>query len=133
VNPDGLSFIDDLDIWSLFGNAIDNAIEAQEKEEEGKRLIRLNVNVKNSFTTIHVENYCTQKISFENGLPATSKNDKDFHGYGLKSISSIVEKYNGNALVRFKNHLFTLDIMIPIPEEAPLFKNTRESVSSDSI
>jgi hypothetical protein len=114
VNPESLSFIDELDIFSLFGNALDNAIEALEKEEEGKRIIRLNINQKNKFTTIHLENYCSQAIRFKDGLPLTSKNDTDYHGYGLKSIMSTVEKYHGNSLVKLENSLFILDIMIPV-------------------
>ena len=87
VNPESLSFLDELDIFSLFGNALDNAIEALEKEEEGKRIIRLNINQKNKFTTIHLENYCSRNIRFKDGLPLTSKDDTDYHGRnGLKAI-----------------------------------------------
>ena len=114
VNPESLSFLDELDIFSLFGNAFDNAIEALEKEEEGKRIIRLNINQKNKFTTIHLENYCSRNIRFKDGLPLTSKDDTDYHGYGLKSIISTVDKYHGNSLVKLENNLFILDIMIPV-------------------
>ena len=52
------------------------------------------------------------------GLPVTTKKEKLEHGYGMKSIQEIVQKYNGQMQVRFENHTFILDILLPLPNSA---------------
>ena len=107
----------DTDIYSLFGNMIDNAIEAVKHFEPGKRTIGLSVkNVKN-FVVVNIYNRFEGDLSFENGLPLTTKQNRPFHGYGLKSIRNIVEKYNGNMRISTDNHVFSLTIVFLIPPE----------------
>lgn len=104
------------DIYSLVGNALDNAIECviQETDEE-RRVIFMSVSGKNDLLNIHIENYCPRKISFGNdGLPLTSKADKQNHGIGVKSIRYIAEKYGGHAVFDYTNNLFTINVMIPL-------------------
>lgn len=110
-----LSFMNDMDISSLFGNMLDNAIECTEKiNEPEKRLIHLSVSGQKKFLCIHVENYCEEDVKFKNGMPLTTKKDKKFHGFGMKSIQSIVRKYNGSVTAEKKNTWFELRILIPL-------------------
>ena len=46
--------------------------------------------------TIHAENHFEDSLQFKDGLPVTTKADKDSHGYGMMSVRHIVEKYNGS-------------------------------------
>lgn len=116
VDGDKLSFIDPVDISSLFSNAVSNAIESVMREEdESKRIIRLHVVARHRLLTIHVENYCNSLVRFENGLPVTVKEDKHSHGFGVKSIRYIVEKYGGSMLMRSEGELFNLNIVLPMP------------------
>jgi hypothetical protein len=116
VDGKSLDFIEQSDIYSLFGNALDNAIEALSTlKEEDKRFINLNVFSKGKLLTIHMENYLENENAFADGLPLTTKEDKRFHGYGMKSIRYIVEKYQGSLNVSEDNHLFRLNILVPIP------------------
>ena len=50
------------------------------------------------------------------GLPVTTKEEKLEHGYGMKSIQEITQKYNGQLQVRFENNTFILNILLPSPE-----------------
>lgn len=110
-----LNFMDGLDIYSLFGNAINNAIESVKNiSDEQKRLITLKVNVKNKFLCINIENCYEQELVFVDGLPQTTKGDKVWHGFGLRSIRHIVEKYHGNLVVDTKDNIFSLGIYIPL-------------------
>lgn len=91
-----LAFMAPADLSVLFGNAVDNAIEAELAEPEGERRISVNVARKDALVTVAVENYFSGRIeSGKDGLPATSKQDKAEHGFGLKSIRFIAQKYGG--------------------------------------
>jgi hypothetical protein len=110
-----LDFMNDMDISALFGNILDNAIESVEKlKEEEKRLIHLRVVKQRNFLRIHIENYCEKQLTFKNGFPLTTKKDKQFHGYGLKSIQSTAKKYGGSVMADIHNNWFELKVLIPI-------------------
>ena len=108
-----LNFMEDCDLSVLFGNALDNAIECLLKQEDDhKRHIGLRIIEKNHFISIHIENYNDMAISYDHtGLPVTTKNDGNCHGYGIKSISYIVEKYGGVLKISDKDNLFCVDIL----------------------
>mgnify|MGYP004520198635 CR=1 FL=1 len=110
-----LSFMEVPDICSIFGNALDNAIECEKKiPEKEKRLIRVAVFAQNSLLLMRFENYFEDELKLENGLPLTTKKDKENHGYGIKSIQHIAEKYDGICGFDKKSNWFELNILIPI-------------------
>ena len=114
-----LSFLKPTDLSVLFGNALDNAFESAEKiEDPEKRLIHLSVARQKQFVRIRVENCCEGEIRFVDGLPATGK-DANYHGYGMKSIRSIVEKYNGSMTVKVQDGWFELRILLPVQNPEP--------------
>ena len=111
-------FIDVKDICSLFGNAMDNAIECVEKYPDlEKRVINLSMYQKNQLLMIQVENYLESDLDLKDALPKTTKKNKTYHGYGLKSIQLVAEKYNGSMTLQAKDHWFTLQILIPVKSE----------------
>jgi hypothetical protein len=117
VDGSSLSFMDVMDISTLFGNALDNSIESVKKlPDEEKRLIHLAVAKQKDFVRIRVENCYDDELAFENGLPATTKKNKEYHGYGLKSIQNTVKKYGGSVAINTKDNWFELRILIPIPK-----------------
>ncbi len=110
-----LNFMDTLDIYALFGNALDNAIESVKKEpDEEKRIINMHVIQKAQILCIRIENYCNTQIQFKDGLPLSDKQDKSCHGFGVKSIRHIAEKYEGDAVLRRQDERFVLDILLPV-------------------
>ncbi len=110
-----LSFMKQSDIYALFGNAVDNAIEAVERiVNEERRYISVRVRMEKGMLVIHFENYYEGEIAFVKGLPQTTKEDKRYHGFGMKSIRMIVEKYQGHFSVGAKDGIFTLNILLPI-------------------
>ena len=110
-----LQFISEVDVYSLFGNILDNAIEATEKlEDPEKRVISLTVTQEGYFVNIHAENYYSDKLTFTNGLPETTKLDTVYHGYGLKSIQMLVKKYDGSLKISTNEDRFVLDILFSI-------------------
>lgn len=110
-----LDFMHVMDICSIFGNALDNAIEHVVLiPEEEKRLIHLSVSAKRNFVFIKVENYCETEIcKNEQKLITTTKTDKQNHGFGLRSICTAAEKYGGTVDFGQKNNWFELKILLP--------------------
>lgn len=108
-------FMDVMDICSIFGNALDNAIECEEKiAEKEKRLIHVTAFSRMNFLIIRFENYCEEEQELRGRLPGTTKGDTAFHGYGLKSLSYTVHKYAGEVDVGIEDHWFSLKILIPL-------------------
>lgn len=116
VQGEGLNFMDIMDISALFGNAMDNAIEAVEKiSQPEKRLVTLKVSRHNNFLVVRLDNYDTSSLQISpDQLPPTSKNDTNYHGIGLKSMDYIVKKYNGNMTLTKENNWVKLKILLPI-------------------
>lgn len=115
-----VDFMKETDIYSFFGNALDNAIEAvQELNDPERRSISLDVRRRGDMTTIHVENYCRDGVRFDtNDMPITSKPDKANHGFGTRSMRQIVESYDGTLEYRASGDTFSVDALIPWPESA---------------
>lgn len=113
-----LNFMDVMDVCSIFGNALDNAIESVEKlAETEKRLIRVAVYLQNNFLMIRVENYFETPLDMDEGVYKTTKKNKDFHGYGIKSIRYTAEKYGGSVAIRTEENWFCLRVLIPFDEQ----------------
>ena len=114
-----LDFMDVMDICSIFGNALDNAITAVMKvTDPDKRVVSTKLIIQRDLMVIQVQNYYEGKLQFEKGLPLTTKKNKADHGYGMKSIRYTAEKYNGTITVQTKNQIFMLQILIPVPNSA---------------
>ena len=107
--------MDVMDICSIFGNALDNAIECELKiKDYAKRMIHVDAFSEKSFLIIRFENYYEGEIRFEKGLPVTSKKEQSMHGYGLKSLRYTVHKYNGEVQIDAQDNWFSLRILIPL-------------------
>lgn len=114
-----LSFMSSADIYALFGNLLDNAMESVLKEADPeKRIISLLVSRKSGGVYIHMENYCREAVSFEDGLPLTTKEDKAYHGFGVRSIRYLAEKYKGSLLMQLQEDHFLTDLLFYPDEEA---------------
>ena len=115
VQAECLVIFDEIDLYSLLGNALDNAIEASlQVEDDTKRTISLRIGKSGDAVYIHFENYTENKIIFKDGFPVTTKENKQYHGYGMKSIKYITDKYKGHLTVFVEDGMFNLDIMIPL-------------------
>lgn len=105
------TFIEPLDISTIFGNALDNAIEASEKLPADGRMITVKAASVRDMLMITVENNAAD------ALPAdrqTTKGDSFLHGFGLSNIEKAAAKYGGQSTVKAEQGTFVLKIMIPI-------------------
>ena len=87
-----------VDLYTLFGNALDNAIEAVRKlESKEKRVIDIMLYERQSFLMLQIVNPMCGEVKFEDGLPLTTKAKNGYHGYGLKVLSSSCHRRGSSA------------------------------------
>ena len=106
-----ISFMSEVDIYSLFGNALDNAVTAVEQLDVPYREIKLTIKNIGEVVHVRVENYFEGKIKLEDGIPITTKKDKHYHGYGFLSMQMIAAKYNGKVKVDVSGNKFILNVV----------------------
>ena len=107
-----LGFVEELDLYSLFGNILNNAIEAvRQLPPEQERFITLTARREENMVTIHAENPCVGTVEFRDGLPQSHR-DPNYHGFGMKSMERIAEKYNGSLAAKQVGDVFYLDIIL---------------------
>lgn len=111
----GLEVMAGSDIYSLFGNLLDNAIEyLRTVKDGGERFIRLFIKPQGGRLIIHEENYYIGKGTFKGGIPQTTKPDKIRHGFGIRSMTRIAKQYGGDLLISTEEGLFKVDIYIKL-------------------
>lgn len=110
-----LECLEPQEIYSLFGNALDNAIEAVRGiEEPERRLISLNVRRSGTMCVINVENSCDAAPAFRGGVPVTTKADAGSHGFGTRSMRGIVERHGGVLTFGCEDGIFHVDALLPM-------------------
>jgi hypothetical protein len=112
-----LSYFQPYELYALFENALDNAIQGVKDLPIEKRVIDINQNEVNGFEVIKVSNYFQGNLVFEKGLPQTRK-DPSVHGFGMKSMRAIAEKYDGRVSASCQDDLFVLTIFLPLAKPA---------------
>lgn len=110
-----LEFMDAVDLYTIFGNALDNAIESVGAlDDPGKKAISVQVFARAGLVLIQTENYCGGSVRFDGDLPVTSKTqEQGYHGFGLKSIRYIAQKYDGFLTIQHEQDTFLLRVTIP--------------------
>ena len=115
ADGDALSFMAPADIYSLFGDAVDNAIEAVQKlDDPDKRVIDLTVRSTGGMVSAHVENYFRGDVRLSNGLPL-AQGGQDARGFGARHMRAVAERYGGSITTSTEGDLFRLDVLIPLP------------------
>lgn len=114
--PDALP-ISDLDLTALFGNAFDNAIEAARDSTD--KIITLRTRADKGMLMIRMQNSYNAPRNTKNGQFFTTKPDPHMHGFGLKIMETIIDKYKGSLDVTAQNSVFDIVIAIPLDFPAP--------------
>lgn len=97
-----------MEICALFTNLLDNAIEANEKLTEGAvRCIHMSCIRKNNLLLLNLSNPVEDNVKVVDGeLPFTTKEDKQFHGFGMRSIRQILDAYEGHMRIDVEEKMF---------------------------
>ncbi len=112
-------FIEPVDVCAIFGNILDNAIEAACQAENG--LIRLWGKPGAGNLIVTCSNTYVGQRKFINGELPSSKSNKTYHGIGLQNVKEKVSKYKGTITVDLSQEgVFTIRIFLPLPSERNL-------------
>ena len=98
------------EIAVIFGNLFDNAIEASKNSE--KKYIELDVQKQNQYLSIFMKNSIDKSVLDTNKELNTTKSDKEYHGYGIKNVRSIVKSRHGMIDFIEENGCFCVDIYV---------------------
>ena len=109
-----LAFIRELDLVTILGNAMDNAIEACRRMPQGAaRYVQVRTREMPGFILLHVTNSCTGQARMAAGRYLTLKADAENHGFGLDSIRRTAESYQGEMACRMEEGEFSLSVIFP--------------------
>ncbi|WP_102379799.1 ATP-binding protein [Raoultibacter timonensis] len=116
VDASRLGFMTSFELCALFGNALDNAIEATAPlGEEALREIALKVSYDRNLMVMRVNNNFVGELSKRGQRLATTKSQREGHGFGLDSIEEIAQKHGGAMSFEAKDGVFVLNVVIPVP------------------
>jgi sensor histidine kinase regulating citrate/malate metabolism len=110
-----IQFMDPVDLYTLFGNALDNAIEAVSGLSQEMRIIHLSIQEHARMVFIQIDNPYEGELDLQGGMLQTHKKDKNYHGFGIKSMIQLTEKYHGILKTETEHQIFVLRISIPLP------------------
>ena len=99
-----LDSMKDSDVCKLFSNLLDNSIEASKKTDDKKILLKLCK--RNDYIVLICENTYKEELRKNILGFLTTKENKKEHGYGIKIIKSISDKYGGEMNIQAKNGSF---------------------------
>ena len=108
--------IEAVDLCIIFGNPLDNAIEACAKiDADTQKEIHISCACNSGFAFIEIINPVQNKVEIRGNLPETTKPDKEMHGFGLYSLEKIIKKYNGEVTCECDETTFKLSMEFSIP------------------
>ncbi|MDE7422881.1 MAG: GHKL domain-containing protein [Lachnospiraceae bacterium] len=97
-----LQDLDYSDLTALFCNLLDNSIEACSDIPDSYIELSITNKENSNITIISIINTCRVRPVFhKNGKPISQKKNKSKHGFGLKSVERIIDKYNGDIKMYF--------------------------------
>lgn len=108
VNNVNLDFIEAIDVTTIFGNLLDNSIEACRKVATNKRIF-VKINSYYEMVSIRIEN-TSNELKWREGIPVSKKGEN--HGMGLLNVKRSVEKYDGDMKLQYDNGIFVVDIFL---------------------
>lgn len=108
--PPNLNF-SSFDSTVIFGNLLDNALQAVSLVDKNAFIV-LTMHYSKGMLIIKVSNPFINEVKIVDGKIISSKSDKENHGYGLKSVKEVVEKYNGTIEIKTDSNIFTITAVL---------------------
>lgn len=110
ILPENIA-IEDMDLCTVFSNLLSNSVEACQRLEHTSGGIRLEIYTEGNNLLIIVENPIEKTVKKESLGKETSKTDKRNHGYGIRNVKEVTEKYGGQMTFDITESLFRVKIL----------------------
>ena len=114
IDIGNMTGIEPMDLCTLFGNILDNAIEALEQVGEEKRKVKLQARCEKGLFTVSAVNSKVNGIVEQNGRILTGKDEKDVHGYGIENIKEITCRYGGKMEISYTEDEFSILVYMQV-------------------
>ncbi len=107
----------EIDVTSILGNLLDNAMEAAKKCEKGLVSIALYMENSGSLSVCRIENnYMVGELRSEGNKLLTTKENPEWHGIGLQNVKRLVEEYSGYIQQEYEKGVYVTTIILPVQE-----------------
>ncbi len=103
-----LSFMEPIEVTTIFGNLLDNAIDACDLVPRD-RFIKMKLDKYHDFTVINISNSTAPIEKWHHGKPVSKKGKN--HGIGLLNVENVIKKYNGSMVLEEENRIFSCKII----------------------
>jgi sensor histidine kinase regulating citrate/malate metabolism len=107
--------VNDSDLCIVFGNCIENAIEACRKIKDGEKFIKINAGLTGKMFTVTVDNSFDGTVKEANGVFMSRKHEGE--GIGISSVKAIARKYNGESRFGVSGEVFKASVMLKVKRD----------------
>lgn len=109
------SFMETLDLTTLFANLLNNAAEACERVTDGARFMEVRVRALNDHAVIRISNsYSEENLRKKGEVFLSTKRKHSGKGIGIDNLNAVVQKYGGNIQFEAHDSIFTVKVILPI-------------------
>lgn len=112
-----IEFMREIDITSILGNLLDNAMEAAKECEKGLVSIALYMENGGSLAVCRIENNYAGELRSEGTKLLTTKDNSEWHGIGLQNVKRLVDEYSGYMQQEYEKGIYVTTVVIPMQEK----------------
>ncbi len=113
-----IEFMREIDITSILGNLLDNAVEAAEHCKNGRVSVDLYMENGGNLAVCRIENNYTGELKRDGTVLLSTKENSELHGLGLKNVKRIVEEYSGYMQQEDKKGIYITTVILPVQENS---------------
>lgn len=111
-----IEFMREIDVTSILGNLLDNAMEAAKKCEKGQVSVALYMENGGSLAVCRIENNYMGELKSEGTKLLTTKENPEWHGIGLQNVKRLVDEYSGYIQQEYEKGVYVTTVILPVQE-----------------
>lgn len=105
-----LKCIEPIDVTTIFGNLLDNAIEASSNVVENK-YVYIKIGFYHRMISVKIEN-SSNYVKWKNGMPVSEKGKG--RGLGILNVQRCISKYDGDMKLKWEDNKFIVEMFLNV-------------------